>query len=220
MTVAESPPSPKTRRTRVAKSSSLEFSREAIAALFLERQYLDRPRARRLTAANLARYAEDVGGIQLDSINVLERAHYLTVWSRFGAYDRARLDRLVHKDRVLFEYWAHAACLVPHAHLVAWRRAMADYVIGHTGWRSWLRKNARVVAAVENEITTRGPLANADFREARPAGASGWWNWKPATHALHVLWMSGRILVHSRRHFHKRYDVPTACCPTFPPSRR
>ena len=106
-----------------------EFKREAIAALFLERQHLDRPRARRLTAANLTSFVEDVGGIQLDSINVLERAHYLTVWSRFGPYDRAKLDRMIHKDRVLFEYWAHAACLVPRSHLTPWRRAMADYVL-------------------------------------------------------------------------------------------
>ena len=193
-----------------------EFKREAIAALFLERQHLDRPRARRLTAANLTSFVEDVGGIQLDSINVLERAHYLTVWSRFGPYDRAKLDRMIHKDRVLFEYWAHAACLVPRSHLTPWRRAMADYVLGHTGWRSWLRKNARATAAVEAEIAARGPLANADFKEKRPAGASGWWNWKPATHALHVLWMTGKILVHSRKHFHKRYDLAARVLDEFP----
>ena len=66
----------------------------AISALFLKRQHLSAPRAARLTASRLGRFVEDVGGIQMDSINVLERAHYLTVWSRFGPYDRARLDRL------------------------------------------------------------------------------------------------------------------------------
>ena len=90
--------------------------RRAVAALFLHRQHLARPRAHRLTPARLTRFAEDVGGIQMDSINVLERAHYLTVWSRFGPYDRRVLDRLVYERRVLFEYWAHAACLVPTAH--------------------------------------------------------------------------------------------------------
>src|SRR5437667_118942 len=61
----------------------------AVAALFLERQHLGRPRATALTARRLGRFIEDVGGLQLDSINVLDRAHYLTVWSRFGPYDRA-----------------------------------------------------------------------------------------------------------------------------------
>src|SRR5437773_10423057 len=81
----------------------------AVAAFFLERQHLGRPRATALTARRLARFVEDVGGLQVDSINVLDRAHYLTVWSRFGPYDRARLDRLVYRRRLLFEYWAHAA---------------------------------------------------------------------------------------------------------------
>ena len=79
-----------------------------VAALFLERQHLRRPRARALTPGRLVRFAEDVGGIQLDSINVIERAHHLTLWSRFGPYDREPLERLVYRRHVLFEYWAHA----------------------------------------------------------------------------------------------------------------
>src|SRR5206468_2475441 len=96
------------------------------------RQHLARPRASRLTAGRLGRFVEDVCGLQIDSINVLERAHYLTVWSRFGPYDRARLDRLVYRRRLLFEYWAHAACLVPTSMLPWWRRAMLD-VLGIAG---------------------------------------------------------------------------------------
>ena len=80
------------------------FPRRAVRALFLHRQHLGRPRAHGLTPGRLTRFAEDVGGIQMDSINVLERAHYLTVWSRFGPYDRARLDRLVYRRRLFLEY--------------------------------------------------------------------------------------------------------------------
>src|ERR1700757_3929120 len=76
----------------------------AVTMLFLERQHLARPRATALTARRLIRFVEDVGGIQLDSINVLDRAHYLTVWSRFGPYDRAALDRLVYRRRRLLQY--------------------------------------------------------------------------------------------------------------------
>jgi uncharacterized protein YcaQ len=60
------------------------FPLRAVAALFLERQHLTRPRARRLTPGRLVKFVEDAGGLQLDSINVLDRAHYLTLWSRFG----------------------------------------------------------------------------------------------------------------------------------------
>ncbi|MDX2170576.1 MAG: crosslink repair DNA glycosylase YcaQ family protein [Deltaproteobacteria bacterium] len=183
------------------------FSPRAVAALFLARQHLERPRARKLTAGGLARFAADCGGVQLDSINVVARAHHLTVWSRFGVYDRAALERLLYQRRVLFEYWAHAACLVPTAHFPAWRRAMLDYRHRHKGWTGFLRKHPRLMRAVESAIAARGPLANADFQAARPPGAAGWWNWKPATHALDFLWMSGRIAVHSRTHFQKRFDL-------------
>ena len=106
----------------------------AVTTLFLQRQHLARPRATALTAKRLDRFVEDVGGIQMDSINVLDRAHYLTVWSRFGPYDRAWLDRAVYRRRILVEYWAHAACLVPTSMLPWWRRAMLDYRVRHTGW--------------------------------------------------------------------------------------
>jgi uncharacterized protein len=193
--------------------ASLRLPLRAVTGLFLERQWLDRPRARRLTATSLAGFAEATGGIQLDSINVVERAHHLTLWSRFGAYDRATLDRLVYGRHVLFEYWAHAACLIAIGHLPAWRRAMLDYSITHRGWTDWLQKNRRVLRAVAAAIDERGPLSSSDFAEPRLAGMSGWWNWKPAAHALDYLWMSGRILVHSRRAFQKRYDLAERVLP-------
>jgi hypothetical protein len=189
----------------------------AVAALFIERQHLDRPRGRRLTAASLARFAEDAGGIQLDSINVVERAHHLTLWNRFGPYDRRTLERLAYRRRVLFEYWAHAACLVPTGHLAPWRRAMMEYSLRSRGWSGWLKKHGRLLAEVEAVIRAEGPLSNLDFtRRAPPTGrrrAGGWWNWKPATHALDYLWMSGRTMVHSRRHFQKRFDLAERVIP-------
>jgi uncharacterized protein YcaQ len=179
----------------------------AVAALFLERQHLARPRAATLTAGRLRRFVENVGGLQLDSINVLERAHYLTVWSRFGPYDRAWLDRLIYRRRLLFEYWAHAACLVPTSTLPWWRRAMLDYRIRHTGW-SGLRRNTKVLTAVKAAVQANGPMGNADFDGRRPAGGrGGWWSWGPVQHALHYLWMSGALTVHSRLHFQKRFDL-------------
>ncbi|HXU88034.1 MAG TPA: crosslink repair DNA glycosylase YcaQ family protein [Methylomirabilota bacterium] len=180
----------------------------AVTTLFLERQHLARPRSGPLTAGRLVRFVEDVGGLQMDSINVLERAHYLTLWSRFGPYDRTRLDRLVYERRLLFEYWAHAACLVPTSMLRWWRRAMLDYHSRHTGWSGWLKRNPKLVAEVRAAVASNGPMANADFAARRPRGArAGWWSWQPFQHALHHLWMTGALTVHSRRHFQKRFDL-------------
>jgi len=192
------------------------FPLRAVAALFLERQHLARPRARRLTPRRLVAFVEDAGGLQLDSINVLDRAHYLTLWSRFGPYDRARLDRLVYRRRLLFEYWAHAACLVPASQLGAWRRAMLDYRLRHTGWSSWLRRHRRTLDLVTEAIRASGPAGTADFEHRRPSGRGGWWSWKPAQHALHYLWMTGALAVHSRPHFQKRYDLVERIVPDWP----
>jgi uncharacterized protein YcaQ len=179
----------------------------AVAALFLARQHLERPRTRRFSERSLIQFATDTGGIQIDSINVIDRAHYLTVWSRFGPYDRRKLDQFAYRRRILFEYWAHAACLVPSAHFSSWRRAMLDYSRRHRGWGQWLQKNRSLVAEIEAAIVSGGPLGSADFAHQGPRRAGGWWNWKPAAHALDYLWMSGRTLVHSRVHFQKRFDL-------------
>src|SRR5689334_24000747 len=182
--------------------------RHAVRALFLHRQHLGRPRAHALTPGRLLRSAEDAGGIQLDSINVVDRAHYLTVWSRFGPFDRARLDRLVYRRRLFVEYWAHAACLVPVSMLPWWKRAMLDYRVRHTGWSGWLRKNSRLLGTVTEMIRAGGPMGHAELEGKRPArGRGGWWDWRPVQHALHYLWMTGVLTIHSRRHFQKRFDL-------------
>jgi uncharacterized protein YcaQ len=190
------------------------ITRRAVAALFLARQHLARPRTRRLTASSLLAFVEDVGGLQIDSINVVERGHYLTLWSRFGPYDRTAVDRIAYRRKLLFEYWAHAACLVPASHYPAWRRAMLDYSLRSRAWGRWLQKNRRVLRAVEDAIAGGGPLGSADFEHRRaPGAAGGWWNWKPAAHALDYLWMSGRTLVHSRAQFRKRFDLAERVMP-------
>ena len=186
----------------------------AASALFLERQWLDKPRGRRLTARTLGGFAAATAGIQLDSINVIDRAHHLTLWNRFGPYRRETLRRLIEKDRVLVEYWAHVACLVATSDFPAWRRVMLDYKRRHKGWTRFLKKHAPLIAEVEAQIRERGPLGNADFREPGKKVQSGWWNWRPATHALDYLFMSGRTSVHSRVHFHKRFDLTERVVPS------
>lgn len=186
--------------------SAPQVSRRAVAALFLERQGLDRPRARRLTAGALQDFVESVCGLQIDSVNVIDRAHHLTLWSRFGPYDRATLDRLVYKRRLLFEYLSHVACFVSTRDLPLWRGIMQALVERWPG-RHGDPEKTMPVAEVERRITEAGVLGNADFERAAGEKAGGWWTWKPAQHALEYLWKSGRIAVHSRVHFQKRYAL-------------
>ncbi len=186
--------------------SGAPVSRRAVAALFLARQQLDRPRTRRLTAPSLQDFVEGVCGLQIDSVQVVDRAHHLTLWSRFGPYRRDSLERLIYRKRVLFEYLAHVACFVSTRDLPIWRGTMAALV---ERWpQRWGDPETTMpVAEVERTIAEAGVMGNADF--ARPAGerGGGWWTWKPATHALDYLLKAGRIAVHSREHFHKRYAL-------------
>lgn len=182
-----------------------QFPKAAVARLFLERQHLDGPRA--LSADSLSRFVEDSGGLQIDTINVLDRAHYLTLFSRFGVYDKAILDRMIYGDGVLYEYWSHAACFISARDLPFWRRLMLDYKTRHTGWSTWLKRNPRVIQGVEDAIRARGPLSTRAFERPRPKKGAGWWDWKPAAHALQYLWMTGRIAVVERRNFAKHYDL-------------
>ncbi len=184
------------------------FTARSVAALFLERQQLARPRSRKLTAANLEGFVAGVGGLQIDSVNVIDRAHHLTLWSRFGEYDRAAFERLAYRRRVVFEYLSHVACFVATRDLPLWRGCMAEVPHRRRQDSSWIDDERKLIASVEAAIAERGPLGNADFERPKHMGkGGGWWTWKPAMHALDYLWKSGRIAVHSREHFQKRYAL-------------
>lgn len=189
-------------------------SRRATAALFLERQQLDKPRGRKLSARTLGAFASATCGVQIDSVNVLDRAHHVTLWSRFGEYDRAALERLLYRKRVLFEYLSHVACFVAADDLPIWRAFMDEVPERFRKRHHYPGKQQPLVDAVLAAIAERGPLGNADFERPKSMGkGGGWWTWKPATHALDYLWKAGKIGVHSRRHFHKRFATLDAVLP-------
>jgi uncharacterized protein YcaQ len=149
---------------------------------------------------------------QIDSVNVLSRAHYLPAFSRLGGYDRADLDRLAWgkpSQRRLFEYWAHEASLIPfdlHP-LLRWRMAQADR--GETGWgRMKLYAGERRPEAMEvlDRIRTDGPMAASDFEAHK--GRPGWWEWSDTKRALEWLFWAGHITTAERRgSFERVYDL-------------
>ena len=205
------------RGTTISPPALPYVSRRAAAALFLERQWLDRPRGRRLNERTLGDFVSRTCGLQVDSVNVIDHAHHITLWSRFGEYDRDKLERLTYKRRVLFEYLTHVACFVATRDLPLHRAIMQDaprrFDARYPGWR---KKNRDIIAAVSGAIAERGPLGNADFERPSHMGKSaGWWSWKPATHALDYLWKAGVIGIHSREHFHKRFALMDRVLPAF-----
>jgi uncharacterized protein YcaQ len=120
-------------------------------------------------APQLRRTVERLGLHQIDSVNVLVRAHYLPAFSRLGSYDRALLDRDAwgpRRSRRLFEYWAHEASLLPvdlHP-LLRWRMARAERgEIGWKGLRRFATERRGEADAVLARIAAEGPKAASDF---------------------------------------------------------
>jgi uncharacterized protein YcaQ len=167
---------------------------------------------------HLARTVARLNLHQIDSVNVLARAHYLPAFSRLGAYDRALLDEAAwgrRSRRRLFEYWAHEASLLPlRLHpLLRWRMEQATR--GERGWKS-LRAFAgprRAEAeAVLSRIRAEGPLGASDFDHGK--SRSGWWEWGDTKQALEFLFWSGRITTATRRgSFERVYDVSERVIP-------
>ena len=155
---------------------------------------------------------------QIDSVNVLVRAHYLPLFSRLGAYPREALDLVAwgpKSKRRLFEYWAHEASLLPFdlQPLLRWRMARAERGIGvWSNVKRFAGEKRAEADALLKRIADEGPLAASDIAETR--GQGGWWGWSETKQALEYLFWSGQITTRTRRtSFERVYDLPERVLP-------
>jgi uncharacterized protein YcaQ len=156
---------------------------------------------------------DDMALLQLDSVNVLVRSHYLPVFSRIGDYDRRAIDRrgfVNGSGRRLFEYWAHEASLLPLRSypLMRWRMERAKRLVGlYPQFAEWVRGARGYIRAVKREVAERGPLAAADLND--PGEKSGpWWGWHKGKAALEYLFRTGEVTSAGRRGaFERVYDL-------------
>jgi uncharacterized protein len=167
---------------------------------------------------DLARTIGRLGLHQIDSVNVLVRAHYLPAFSRLGRYDRGLIDRAAwgpRRERRLFEYWAHEASLLPLAMhpLLRWRMAQAER--GEIGWgalKTYAGERRAEAEAILARIRSDGPLAASDFEEGK--GKGGWWEWGDTKRALEWLFWAGHITTATRRaSFERVYDLTERVIP-------
>ena len=184
--------------------------------------FLDpRPAPGAVTARHLNRVIDRVGVVQVDSVNVLTRSHYLPFFSRLGPYDRARLDRLRDRSpRRLVEYWAHEASLIPLQTwpLLAFRRDRArDEAWG--GIRRIAQEQPELVERVLAVVASHGPLTarqcDALVEHQVPGRGDGWgWNWSAVKTALEFLFWSGQIISSGRnQQFERTYVLPERILP-------
>ena len=166
---------------------------------------------RPVTAAAIAAAVERLGALQIDSVSVLVRAHYLPLFARLGSYPRELLDRLAWggRRRALFEYWGHKCSLLPidTYPLFRWRMERAEQGIGiYRSLARLAREKPRLIERIEQEVRDRGPLTSGELAD-QPRSSGGWWGWSEHKQALEYLFWSGRLATSSRRNFERVYDV-------------
>jgi len=190
----------------------LALSREEARGVMLAAQgLLDAPR-RRVRIGDVEALVERLGAVQIDTISVVERSQYVVLWSRLGAYDPALLDALLYPRRAVFEYWAHAASIVPMRDYVYYRpdmlRAREDHP--YDSIRDWLTNGHDALRDTLEAIRRRGPLSSAAFEAPEDARRASPWDWygpKESRRALETLWTGGELMIHSRRGGQKLYDL-------------
>ena len=216
-----------TRPARTGPAATRTLTRAQARRVAIAAQgFLDpRPEPFAATMRHVQRVVDRVGVVQIDSVNVLARSHYLPFFSRLGPYDTALLDRA--RDRAprrLVEYWAHEASLIPPSTwpLLDFRmRAAAERAWG--GMRRILEERPDFVDLVCAEVEARGPMTTRELEVAlahdQPRRTDHWgWNWSDVKQALEYLFWAGRISSAGRTsQFERRY---AALSTTAPPALR
>jgi uncharacterized protein YcaQ len=181
----------------------MRFSRAAARALLLEAQSLGSTPERPATKDDVLGAIRRMGVLQIDSIAVVARSPYLVLWSRLGAYEPRWLDELL-AEGALFEYWSHAACLIPIEDYGLYRRLMLE---GREKSRAWFSAHPEEMGRVLARVREGGEVRSAEFARA-DGRAGGWWGWKPEKRALEHLFAAGELMI-SRRdpNFHRVYDL-------------
>ena len=158
----------------------------------------------------LSKVIDQLGFVQVDTINVVARAHDLTLFSRLDGYRPEMLQTLLEKDRSLFEQWTHDAAIIPIHWYAHWKprfaRAMAR-IEAHPWWEERMGgRPEEMLDHVRGRIREEGPMKSVDFEHEHEGERGTWWSWKPAKAALECLWRIGELAIAGREHFAKRYD--------------
>jgi hypothetical protein len=216
------------RHDRLVRSTG-GLSRQQARRVALAAQGFGRPRPPAPTARHLRALVDRLHLLQIDSVSVLVRSHYLPIFSRLGPYDRAALDRLAwpapasrstpgaRGTRHFFETWAHEASLMPveYEPLLRWRKARALDHQGIWGGPSRIaRERPELVAGLLERVRREGPLSASEVTAPRTRTPGEMWDWSDEKRALEWLFVTGQVYVATRRaSFERMYDVPERVLP-------
>jgi uncharacterized protein len=219
LTANESAPSPPLREASPAvkvTADTVSLSKREARRIALRAQgFRDAWPAGAVDRRHLRRVLGRIALVQIDSVNVLVRSHYLPLFSRAGPYRRALIDEAAYaRRRELFEYWGHEASLLPLGlfGLMRWRMARAERLDGvYGGLARFVREKRSFVEAVYREVERRGPLGAGELEKRNRAGS--WWGWTETKAALEYLFWVGRVTTAFRRSFERVYDLTERVIP-------
>jgi uncharacterized protein YcaQ len=192
------------------KSNSLSLG-EARRLALAGQGFSGKPRRESGTWPTIEKTIDRLHLLQIDSVNVLVRSHYLPLFSRIGKYDAEVLDKrtLKPKRRHCFECWAHEASLVPMAlhPLMRWRMERARQGNGiYSSMDSFGREQASYLRDTLKHIETNGPVRASEVPGSGKA-QGGWWGWSKGKMALETLFDQGLVTTRERQGFERVYDL-------------
>ena len=171
---------------------------------------------------------EQLGFVQIDSIDTVVRAHHMIIAARRKSYRPRHLAPLLERRRELFEHWTHDASVIPTAYFPHWRlRFERDRQRLIERWRAWRRGGFEThLDDILERIREDGPIMARDVGPAdagtagvgstgghKVRGSDGWWDWKPSKTALEYLWRTGALAVTARQGFQKVFDLTERAIP-------
>ncbi len=193
--------------------SPAQARRIALAA-----QGFGRPKPATVSTRSLNSLIRSLGVLQLDSVNVFERSHYLPVFARLGAYDKDDLDRLTFRGAGprarYFEYWAHEAAIVPVDWLPLFRWKMESFrKRSNDDPGSWSHVNRPMLDWLRAELAENGPMAASEIEHDANRRSGPWWGWSDVKTGLEVLFRWGEIFSAGRTRFERRYGLAEQVLP-------
>jgi uncharacterized protein YcaQ len=191
------------------KASGTIYPLSALRAMVLQAQRLTTPDGAP-TPDRIVDLVTALGYVQIDTLHVVNRAHYVTLWGRFGSYNIDDFHKLIYSadQRRLYEGWGHAASIIPLEHYRYHRWRTDTRVSFNPGFREWLNKdgNRELAAQALERIRAEGGLRVGAFEDQGPQRGA-WYDWKPSKMALEALFAWGDLMVADRVNFQRVYDV-------------
>ena len=191
----------------------MRLSLDQARRMALSAQGFTEPKVRgRVDVRHFRKVLKRLGVVQLDSVNVFARTHYMPFFSRLGPYDRDALDRWLWRSGDVFEYWAHEASLLPVEDHPLFRFRM------EAGWH-WerlermLEERPDLLDQIEAEVAEKGPLRTAHLTDPGDRPSPGMWNWSDGKVALEALFLVGRVTTAYRENFVRYYDITSRVIP-------